>query len=236
MERDFKGIWIPKEIWLDERLNALDKIILSEINSLDGDDGCYASNQYLAEFCQCSEAKVSKSIALLIDLGYIQVLSFDGRKRFLKTCLVKNTSHVKNTSQPSKKYKADSENLQHNNIDNNIANNNDTKVSLAKAPEYGNHEINEMFELWKNMFGYMPKNSAGNRRAVYNMLRSKDKGREWIINTMKILKEAQKDRFAGKDVNGVSNFEDLQYRYDKIWKWGSNTYQKSNQNNVNIEI
>ena len=54
MDRDFKGIWIPKEIWLDERLNALDKIILAEINSLDGEDGCYASNQYLAEFCQCS--------------------------------------------------------------------------------------------------------------------------------------------------------------------------------------
>ena len=26
MERDFKGVWIPKEVWLDERLGILDKI------------------------------------------------------------------------------------------------------------------------------------------------------------------------------------------------------------------
>ena len=40
-ERDFKGIWIDRKIWLDNRLNALDKIILAEIDSLDAtDDGC----------------------------------------------------------------------------------------------------------------------------------------------------------------------------------------------------
>ena len=27
--RDFKGIWIPKEIWLDDDLNATDKIIFA---------------------------------------------------------------------------------------------------------------------------------------------------------------------------------------------------------------
>ena len=51
--RDFKGVWIPKEVWLDTRLNALDKVILMEIDSLDqGEKGCYASNEHLAEFCQ----------------------------------------------------------------------------------------------------------------------------------------------------------------------------------------
>ena len=125
MERDFKGVWIPKEIWLDTRLNALDKIILVEINSLDGEDGCFASNEYLAEFCQCSEAKVSKAISLLSELGYVKVVRFDGRKRFLKTCLVKNKSHVKNTTEPSKKYEAEWENLQDNNIYNNTTNNNE---------------------------------------------------------------------------------------------------------------
>ena len=29
--RDFKGIFIPKEIWLDDNLSAIDKIILSEM-------------------------------------------------------------------------------------------------------------------------------------------------------------------------------------------------------------
>lgn len=235
MNRDFKGVWIPKEIWLDERLTALDKIILTEIHSLDGEEGCYASNKYLADFCQCSEAKVSKSVSLLIRLGYVKIVRFDGRVRYLKVCLIKNEN------QPSKNYKADLENLQDNNIDNNIANKNtNTKVLvLDKSSEietYGNEEINEMFDKWNEYFGYKPKNSPMNRRAVYNMLRAKDKGKTWLINTMKILREAQKDRFAGKDVNGVSDFAELQRNYDKIWKWGSSKAKQLNNTTTSIKI
>jgi uncharacterized phage protein (TIGR02220 family) len=87
-ERDFKGVWIPKTVWLDTRLNALEKIILTEIDSLDmSDKGCYASNKYIAEFCQCSETKVSTAISKLIDYGYLWLQSFDGRQRVLKSRL-----------------------------------------------------------------------------------------------------------------------------------------------------
>ena len=87
-ERDFKGVWIPKTVWLDTRLNALEKIILTEIDSLDmSDKGCYASNKYIAEFCQCSETKVSTAVSKLIEYGYIYVQSFDGRQRVLKSRL-----------------------------------------------------------------------------------------------------------------------------------------------------
>jgi len=87
-ERDFKGVWIPKEVWLDTRLNALEKVILTEIDSLDmSDKGCFASNKHIAEFCQCSETKVSTAISKLIDYGYIYVKSFDGRQRVLKSRL-----------------------------------------------------------------------------------------------------------------------------------------------------
>lgn len=86
-KREFKGVWFPAEIWLDERLTALEKIILVEIDSLDGEDGCYASNEYLAKFCQCSQTKVSSAISKLKKLGYVTVASFDGRKRILHSCL-----------------------------------------------------------------------------------------------------------------------------------------------------
>lgn len=90
MDRDFKGIWIPKEVWLDDRLSALEKIILAEIDSLDdGETGCFAGNQYLAEFCQCSVTKVSTCISKLVELGYLESASFDGRKRVLKSSLSK---------------------------------------------------------------------------------------------------------------------------------------------------
>ena len=132
MERDFKGVWIPKEIWLDERLNALEKIIFVEIDSLCSDErGCFASNQYLAEFCQCSETKISKAISKLIDLGYLYVVSFNGRQRELQSCLAKNARL------PSKKCKAAKQKMQDNNIDNNKDNN--SKVSKKeKSPERNN--------------------------------------------------------------------------------------------------
>lgn len=89
-QRDFKGVWITREVWLDKRLNALEKVILAEIDSLDGENGCFASNQYIAEFCQCSLTKVSTAISKLIELGYIYTESFDGRTRILKSRLSKN--------------------------------------------------------------------------------------------------------------------------------------------------
>lgn len=119
MERDFKGVWIPKEIWLDTRLNALDKVILTEIDSLDdGENGCYASNQYLSEFCQCSATKVSTAISKLQEYGYIEQVDFDGRHRKIKSCLTKIER------QPYEICKADIQNLKANNIDNNKDNKN----------------------------------------------------------------------------------------------------------------
>lgn len=118
MERDFKGVWIPKEIWLDTRLNALDKVILVEIDSLDdGENGCYASNKYLSEFCQCSITKVSNAISKLAEYGYIEQTNFDGRHRKLESRLTRNAS------QPYKICKADLQNVQANNKDNNKDNN-----------------------------------------------------------------------------------------------------------------
>lgn len=90
-ERDFKGVWIPKEVWLDTRLSSLEKVILTEIDSLDnGDRGCFASNKYIADFCQCGETKVSNAISKLVDLGYLKIQSFDGRQRELKSNLTRN--------------------------------------------------------------------------------------------------------------------------------------------------
>lgn len=83
--RSFQGVWIPKEIWFDERLDAIEKCLLAEIIYLDNDFHCTASNGYFANFLGCSESKVSKSIAKLLDMRYISTVSFDGRIRVLKS-------------------------------------------------------------------------------------------------------------------------------------------------------
>lgn len=154
--RDFKGVWIPKEVWLDTDLNALDKIILVEIDSLDSEErGCFASNKYLAEFCQCSESKVSRSISKLTKLGYVSVKSFNGRCRVLKSLLKnvqgslgkkarqtgKQDSLGNNPRQPRQKAEADSAKKQAINIDNNIDNNIDIKKESKKERRFSPQQV-----------------------------------------------------------------------------------------------
>ena len=142
-ERDFKGVWITKEIWFDNRLNALDKIILVEIDSLDNENGCSASNEYLANFCQCSEAKVSKTIKKLIDLNYIYQQSFNGRIRILRSGLQNFTR------QSSKIYEADKEILQANNIYNNKVNK-EKNVLKKESPKFVAPTLEEVTEYAKS--------------------------------------------------------------------------------------
>ena len=83
-ERDFKGVWIDKDIWLDDNLSPFDKVLLVEIDSLDGENGCYKSNAKFAEFMQCSDKSVSRSVKKLEDFGYIKiktVITTKGTKR-----------------------------------------------------------------------------------------------------------------------------------------------------------
>jgi len=71
MNRDFKGVWIDREIWLDEKLTWMEKLFITEINSLDNEDGCYASNDYFAKFFQLSKGRCSQIINSLIEKKYI---------------------------------------------------------------------------------------------------------------------------------------------------------------------
>ena len=92
MERAFKGIWIPKEIWLDDNLNWVEKILLVEIDSLDNEEGCFASNAYFANFFKLSKRRISELISSLNGKGYITIkLEYkEGTKqverRIVKSC------------------------------------------------------------------------------------------------------------------------------------------------------
>lgn len=129
MNRDFKGVWIPKEIWLNEELTLLEKIIFVEIDSLDNEDNCIAGNEYFAEFCGCSESKVTKAIKKLQELNMIELVSFDGRHRKIRV--------VKSTMQSSKKYDAESQKVRTNNIDNKQTNNKSISKDIDTEFEFG---------------------------------------------------------------------------------------------------
>lgn len=85
MERDFKGVWIPKDIWLNKELSILEKCLITEIDSLDNSDkGCFASNKYLSEFIGVSEGRCANIISDLKKREFIVQCFFDGRNRGLR--------------------------------------------------------------------------------------------------------------------------------------------------------
>ena len=74
MNRDFLGVWIPREVWLNKDLSTNEKILLAEIDSLGGSsDGCFASNQYFADFFDLSKDRISRLVSGLKNKGYITV-------------------------------------------------------------------------------------------------------------------------------------------------------------------
>lgn len=152
--RDFKGVWIPKEIWLHEELSALEKVFLAEISSLDN-GGCYASNEYFSEFLGVGVATVTRMIKHLKELGLIEQVSFDGRTRILKSV---NLISLPNQNDDAESSKCGTDNKEDNNIYNNIYNNNinygllDTKEVDSKVEIDSNNNINtESKEREKNI-------------------------------------------------------------------------------------
>lgn len=96
MYRGFKGIWIPCEIWVSKDLSIQEKFFLAEIDSLETEEGCYASNKYFAEFFDLSERRISQIIKGLKSKDYIKVsFQMEGRqiiKRFIKINKAKRIS------------------------------------------------------------------------------------------------------------------------------------------------
>lgn len=91
VSRDFKGIWIPREIWLHPELSPLEKLLWSEVHSLYDRErgGCYASNTYLYQFLGIKERHLQEMMSHLKELGLIEQVSFDGRTRIIKAILPK---------------------------------------------------------------------------------------------------------------------------------------------------
>src|SRR6266480_3647755 len=70
-QRDFKGVWIPREVWLSEELSLMEKVLFVEIHSLDNERGCFASNRYFAEFFGVSPRQIGTYVASLKEKGFI---------------------------------------------------------------------------------------------------------------------------------------------------------------------
>jgi len=83
--RNFRGIWIPASIWLDEGLSIEEKVLWAEIDSLEGEEGCFASNPYFAKFLGKSERQIKRYLETLKKRKYIEIKNPGGKDRKIFT-------------------------------------------------------------------------------------------------------------------------------------------------------
>ncbi|MGL5351811.1 MAG: conserved phage C-terminal domain-containing protein [Clostridium sp.] len=98
MDRAFRGVWIPADIWVNEDLSIMEKAFLVEIGSLDGINGCYAGNNHFRSFSGLSKTRCSAIINNLKDKGYVNIeITYKDdhktiEKRIIKVCETRKTS------------------------------------------------------------------------------------------------------------------------------------------------
>lgn len=97
-QRQFKGIWIPKEIWLNKELTMQEKMILVEIESYDnGEIGCYASNKHFVSNFGINSSRISQIIQSLQRKNYITInYEYNGKE------IVKRYLHINRPPYPLK--------------------------------------------------------------------------------------------------------------------------------------
>lgn len=98
-----KGIWIPLEILLNKDLTTNEQKILSIVLCLGNEnDGCFASNQYIANIAGITSHSVSKIISSLKKKKYVEVILQS--KNIEKRKIIPNKDYI---NQYGKKYLTD---------------------------------------------------------------------------------------------------------------------------------
>jgi hypothetical protein len=90
---EVKGVWISRDIWLDKNLSCTEKCLLAEIDSLDNDKGCFASNEYLGDFIGVTAGRCANIISDLRKRGYLKTTFTDGNNRILSVLFSANRLH-----------------------------------------------------------------------------------------------------------------------------------------------
>jgi len=91
ISRDFKGVWIPKKVWLDKKLGALEKLILAclcsyagggEQSSLGTGETCSSTRSKICHDLNISIGTFSKHLKNLVRYGYVKVEQIKENGRF----------------------------------------------------------------------------------------------------------------------------------------------------------
>lgn len=229
MYRGFKGIWIPCEIWVSKDLSIQEKFFLAEIDSLETEEGCYASNKYFAEFFDLSERRISQIIKDLKSKDYIKVsFQMEGRqiiKRFIKINKAKWISvndplkeiakgGEESCDTPCRELQGEGEkSCVDNNIDYNIEDNivyNTKKENIKKKKIFGEHEkvllSEEEYSKLVNRYGNQTV-----ERYIEKLDRWLNKGNEKKSHYLTIIKWIEKDKGGINNAGGYNTRNERGY-------------------------
>lgn len=97
-KRQFTGVWLPRELLLDERLTTVDKILYAEIASF-GEKGCWKKSEELQQLCGVGRDGLQAACKRLREAGYIIERRMYGR--IVRTLAVYSTTVKSHQSEKS---------------------------------------------------------------------------------------------------------------------------------------
>lgn len=88
--RDFKGVWIPKCIWESKELSLMEKIFYIEIDSLDNEAHCFASNGHFSKFFGVSKSRCSQIIKSLEGKELVKISYIFGENKNIEKRIIES--------------------------------------------------------------------------------------------------------------------------------------------------
>jgi len=143
---------MPKEVLENKSLTLGEKFTYSIVDALDGDDGCYASNAYIADMLDLENRQIQNNLTKLINMGLV-IRTYDSNGyRKLRTV----ASHAINCIPPMQSIAPPPCNTLHpNNIDNNIVYKDTSKKvkGMIEEPVYP-YNSEEFIKTWMSWIDY----------------------------------------------------------------------------------
>ena len=234
--KEYTGVWIPKEVMESDDISPLDKLVYGEIACF---EECYASNAWLAKRIGRSESTASRSVAKLIELGFVESCGFNGRFRLVRVC--KNSKPTqKCLGRLRKNSKAAYAKMP--NIDKSIDKSidivsNDTKEIQPTKNEVVRSQrsldIDQAFVIWEEELGYHLAANKTDRRYINILLNKKDMDLDKLRTMVKLVAVSQADKYKRFS---ITNYTDLYYKTNDLMAWAREKQAQNQQLNTTTRI
>jgi len=163
-EREFLGIWIPAEVWLDQRLTMTEKAFMAEVESFSKNGKTFhKSNDTIRQQYGITPKTVQRIIKKLVELELLECY-FNGRVRHLSL-----GSMGKMSTLPGKNDESASSKFPHTNTVERTTKNTSKKEVVLPFTEI---EFSEMWKAWlqeRRDRRYKSYTDNGEQAALHNL-------------------------------------------------------------------